>query len=64
MHATIATMNPNTEAATIAPTMLPMLMLTVFDAAFRNTVFVLSLLELLIVTDEINCRIQCSHETK
>lgn len=34
MHAIIATMNPNTEAATIAPTTLPTLMLTVrLDAA-------------------------------
>lgn len=36
MHAIIATMNPNTEAATIAPTTLPTLMLTVFDAAMRK----------------------------
>ena len=33
IHATIAAMNPNTKAATIAPTTLATFMLTVFDAA-------------------------------
>ena len=41
MHAIIATMNPNTEAATIAPTTLPTLMLTVFDAAMRIVLYVI-----------------------
>ena len=35
MHAIVATMNPNAAAATIAPTTLPTLKLTVVEAAFR-----------------------------